>query len=154
MLGRDAAPAGVVRSHVPGRHSGSLTGALSTPARSDCRERRKPGCRCGALVGETQLSRAASGPLITGRPEKIRAGLAKSRSRVISARHTPRMGGTEKRRALPRPTQVRDQQSVGFLHSGHAPEKAEIAQGIRPMNEIEPPTTDEPIRATPRQREP
>ena len=28
LLGRDAAPASVVRSHVPGRHSGSLTGAL------------------------------------------------------------------------------------------------------------------------------
>ena len=28
MLGRDAAPACVVRSHVPGRHSGSLAGAL------------------------------------------------------------------------------------------------------------------------------
>ena len=90
MLGRDAAPASVVdTSHVPGRHSGSLAGALSTPARSDCRERRKPGCRRGASVGAAHLARCVRSA-DHGPPGEIRAGLAKSRSRVISARHTPR----------------------------------------------------------------
>ena len=79
--------------------------------------------RSGAVKGEStdaavarrltwRISRGASGPLITGRPEKIRAGLAKSRSRVISARHTPRMGGREKRRATPSPHQTRGRRSV------------------------------------------
>src|ERR687888_1287335 len=99
LSGRDAAPASVVRSHVPGRHSGSLAGAL----------RPRPGP--AAVKGESpdaavarrltrRISRGASGPLITGRPKTNRAGLAKSRSRVISARHTPRVG-TEKETGPP-----------------------------------------------------
>ncbi len=38
---------------------------------------------------------------------------------ACSARHTPRIEGMEKRRALPRPTQVRDRQSVGFFALGY-----------------------------------
>jgi hypothetical protein len=95
LLGRDAAPASVVRSHVPGRHSGSLTGALRPRQVRQAVKGESPDAACGASVGETHLSRAASGPLITGCPEKP-GPVWQNPDHASSRRAIPLAWGTEK----------------------------------------------------------
>src|SRR5262245_59612986 len=93
--GQDAAPAGVVRSCAPGRTPEQprrlLPGRFGSGHRGT-RKREKPR---GAPTGVVFFPL----PRLLGAP-------------------TPRIEGRKKRLALPRPTEVRDQQSVGFLGLG------------------------------------
>src|SRR5436190_15173051 len=91
MAGQDAALAGVVRSCTPGRTLGqNLTGYRA--GRSGHRETRE----------RTDAAWRADWRVLP----KVQ--------RLLGAPH-PRMEGGEKRRAFPRPSQVRDRQSVGFF---------------------------------------
>src|SRR5215831_678891 len=97
MAGRDAAPAGVVRSCTPGRTPEQPRRLLSG----------RPGP--GTVKRESgKMSRGApTGAVFFLLPRLLGAPI-------------PSFEGTEKRRALPRPTQVRDRHSVGFFPVGPA----------------------------------
>src|ERR1700754_5189666 len=118
MLGRDAAPAGVMP------HTSSPRAALGSTSPGALRLRARP----TAVGGESRMSRGGApngethpvtcvGPVGHGSSPKETFGLIceQSRSRVISARHTPRFGGGKKRRATPRPTQNRGRRSVATV---------------------------------------
>src|SRR5262245_45819456 len=90
--GQDAAPAGVVRSCAPGRTPEQPRRLLSG--------RQGPG-----------TVKRESGKMSRGAPTGV---VFFPLPRLLGA-PTPRFEGREKRRALPRPSEVRDQQSVGFL---------------------------------------
>src|ERR1700754_4918135 len=122
MLGRDAAPAGVMP------HTSSPRAALGSTSPGALRLRARP----TAVGGESRMSRGGApngethpvtcvGPVGHGSSPKETFGLIceQSRSRVISARHTPRTqtslrslrkldcGGKEKETGHPQPEEER-----------------------------------------------
>src|SRR5262249_48795714 len=97
MAGRDAAPPGVGRSCTPGRAPEQTPRLLPGPPRAGHPENRKR--------KEVAWGTHWRGDFFFSRPR---------------AAPLPSFEGTEKRRALPRPTQVRDRHSVGFFPVGPA----------------------------------
>src|SRR5262245_23531631 len=107
-MGRDAVPAGEIRTLVPGRSPEQRSG--EGPIRPVSRERQIARIPLGAPRGETHRSQDASpGKRKSGSPERTYSGgpAKEPRSRVFSARHSPRLGEGKKRRATPRPHQLR-----------------------------------------------
>ena len=68
MVGRDAAPAGVIRNHVPGRLLGHRVRRTKTPVGPGPVKGQLPGCRDGASKDADASVFDASDPALPGRP--------------------------------------------------------------------------------------
>jgi hypothetical protein len=112
LLGRDAAPASVVRSHVPGRHSGSLTRALRP---GQVRHAEKGECPNAAVARRLarRMGTHASDPSATDHSRSNSGGPASNPGHASSRRAIPLDGGGKRDGLTPCPDQARGQHGVG-----------------------------------------
>ena len=117
-MGRDAVPAGVARTHTPGRPPGSRSGVLRLRAGPAAVERESGTIPRGAPQGAGALSHNAPGPARNrvARPQKPGRSGAIRAKRLVGAPF-PSWRGTEKTETTgepSRPHHNRGQRSCGF----------------------------------------